>query len=86
MYSESAGSIFCVPCQLFGGTTKLAKDGFDNWKHGNETLKKHENSSEHKSCVLAIKMRASIHGRVDAQLSWQIDAEKSIGVMFGDEL
>lgn len=34
IYSESTGKLFCVPCQLFGGTTILAKEGFDDWKDG----------------------------------------------------
>lgn len=48
MYSENSGKLYCVPCQLFGGTTKFTKEGCDYWKHGNEVLKSHENFSNHK--------------------------------------
>lgn len=77
IYSESTGKLFCVPCQLFGGTTILAKEGFDDWKHG-DSLKKHENSSEHKSCMLAMKTRArsSGSGNVSLQLFSQVEDEK----------
>lgn len=76
MYSKSSGKLFCVPCQLFGKTnTKLGKDGFDDWKHGAESVTKHENSAEHKSCVLTLKTRASPHEKVHAQLVHQIEAE-----------
>ena len=51
MYSESSGKRFCIPCKLFEGISKLAKGGFDDWKNGNEYLRSHENSSDHKSCV-----------------------------------
>ncbi|XP_039312393.1 zinc finger MYM-type protein 5-like [Solenopsis invicta] len=76
MYSESSGSVFCVPCQLFGGTTKIAKEGFDDWKHGNDALKNYENSFEHKSCVLEMKMRSNTLGKIDTHFSCQIDTEK----------
>ncbi|XP_039306739.1 zinc finger MYM-type protein 1-like [Solenopsis invicta] len=73
---ESSGSVFGVPCQLFGGTTKIAKEGFDDWKHGNDALKNHENSFEHKSCVLEMKMRSNTLGKIDTHFSCQIDTEK----------
>lgn len=79
MYSESTGKLFCVPCLLFNNgvnVTKLAKEGFDDWKHGHESLKKHENSSEHKSCVLTMKSRCSESGKISQLLSIQIEDEK----------
>lgn len=76
MYSESSGKLFCIPCQLFGGISKLAKGGFDDWKHGNEYLKSHENSSDHKTCVLAMKKRMTIAERIDSQLLIQAQDEE----------
>lgn len=76
MYSESSGKLYCVPCQLFGGTTKLAKEGCDDWKHGNDILKSHENSSDHKTCVLAIKTRMSSKG-IQSLLTSQIEDEQN---------
>lgn len=75
LYSHSTGRIFCVPCRLFGGTTKIATQGFDDWKHGNEALCHHENSSEHKSCALSMKLRQSSLGTVDTFISHQVDEE-----------
>lgn len=77
MYSESSGKLFCIPCQLFGRISKLAKEGFDDWKHGSDYLKSHENSSDHKSCVLVMKRRMTTAGRIDSQIMIQLEDEKS---------
>lgn len=77
MYSGSSGKLFCIPCQLFGGISKLAKEGFDNWKHGQDHLQSHENSSDHKSCILVMKRRMTSAGRVDSQLLSQVEDEIS---------
>ena len=36
VYSESRGSVFCIPCMLFNGTSQFAKhsEGFNDWKKG----------------------------------------------------
>lgn len=76
MYSESSGNLFCIPCQLFGGVSKLAKGGFDDWKHGNAYLNSHENSPDHKSCVLVMRKRMTTAQRIDSQLLIQIHDEE----------
>lgn len=64
MYSESTGFLFCVPSMIFGGITKLATTGFDDWKHTHSVLKQHENTPEHRSCIITTTLRFSNLGRV----------------------
>lgn len=77
VYSESHGSIFCALCYLFGGSTPFAKHGFSSWKKGNEKITMHENSKNHKSCVLSKKERGRILNRMDKQLTQQVETEIS---------
>lgn len=75
-YSLSKGSIFCVPCYLFGNQTFLSKNGFSNWKHP-EKLKKHENSKDHRTCVYKMKQRSLELGKIDDFLGHQLEIEIS---------
>ncbi|KYN20533.1 Zinc finger MYM-type protein 1 [Trachymyrmex cornetzi] len=71
VYSESTGHIFCGTCRLFqtGAAQHLVLNtkGFNDWKNASECLKKHENSNNHKTCVVL--------GRVDKHLIQQLDEE-----------
>lgn len=78
VYSESKGSIYCAPCRLFGGpntTNIFSKFGFCDWKKGEQKLSRHENSLNHKSCILKMKKRGSEVGRIDHQLILQVQTE-----------
>lgn len=46
-YSPSKKALFCIPCRLFGGTSKLGTEGFTDWDNVNAALNQHENSNEH---------------------------------------
>ncbi|XP_050065250.1 zinc finger MYM-type protein 1-like [Aphis gossypii] len=77
VYSESKGSIFCAPCYLFGGTTSFATVGFSDWKKGEEKIKRHENSKNHKLCVIKMKERGEVLNLIDQKLKYQVETEIS---------
>lgn len=60
VYSESKGSLFCAPCYLFGGTTSFSTVGFSDWKKGELKIKCHENSKNHKLCIIKMKERGEV--------------------------
>nr|XP_012145950.1 PREDICTED: uncharacterized protein LOC105663174 [Megachile rotundata] len=77
IYSPSTGKVFCGPCLLFGGGTSFGKQdvGFNDCKNASIRLESHENSCEHKTCVLALQRRSDIVGRVDHELVAQFQEE-----------
>ena len=77
VYSESRGSVFCIPCFLLNGTSQFAKrsEGFNDWKNGQSRLTAHENSVEHRKCVLYLRARGQIAGRIDNELASQLETE-----------
>ena len=51
-YSESKGRLFCFSCKVMAcsgseSQNKLVEEGFDEWKHANNVLRKHEESNSH---------------------------------------
>ncbi|XP_044588850.1 zinc finger MYM-type protein 1-like [Cotesia glomerata] len=78
IYLETKGSVFCVPCLLFGRsveTNAFTGEGFRDWKKSKARLEGHENSDFHKTNVSYFKARAVIQGRVDQRLIKQLDEE-----------
>ncbi|XP_011256660.2 zinc finger MYM-type protein 5-like [Camponotus floridanus] len=47
IYSESKGAVFCAPCRLFGGTSSLATNGYDDWKNVEYANMKIQLSTKH---------------------------------------
>ncbi|XP_029348364.1 uncharacterized protein LOC100568629 [Acyrthosiphon pisum] len=74
---KSKGSIFCAPCYLFGGTTSFATVGLSDWKKGEEKIKHHENSKNHKLCVIKMKERGEVLNQIDQKLKYRVEMEKS---------
>lgn len=60
----------------FWGISKLVKNGFDDLKYGNEYFKSHENSSNHKSCILVMNKIMTIVERIDYHLLIQAPDKK----------
>lgn len=80
IYSETKGSVFCVPCLLFGRSGEInafTGEGFSDWKNSNARVEAHENSDFHKTNVYHLKARALVQGRVDQRLIKQLDEEIS---------
>ncbi|KAL4710117.1 hypothetical protein ACJJTC_016519 [Scirpophaga incertulas] len=77
IYSPSTGKVFCGPCLLFGGGTNFGKQdvGFNDWKNASIRLESHENSCEHKTCVLVLQRRSDSDGRIDHELVAQYQEE-----------
>jgi len=74
-YSESTGSIYCVPCLLFENKTNFSKTGFSDWKHPKK-ISYHENSPQHKLCSYKMKELASDLSKINTKLMHQIETEK----------
>lgn len=70
-YSTTAGKLYCVPCKLFGGKSAFAGTGFNDWKNIANRLVEHENSSEHKECIMVMVHRKNINKHIDLQFRTQ---------------
>ncbi|KAG5899014.1 hypothetical protein JTB14_000041 [Gonioctena quinquepunctata] len=80
VYSESKGSVFCRPCLAFGSIenrTQFDEQGFNDWKNAEIRVALHENSLNHKSCILALRARGMIHGNIQSSLTAQLNEEIS---------
>ncbi|KAL4089691.1 hypothetical protein QTP88_024681 [Uroleucon formosanum] len=75
VYSQSKGSVFCVPCYLFNNTSAFSKNGFSDWKRP-KSIDKHENSLSHKTCVVKMKNRSSELNNFNEVLTFQLETEK----------
>lgn len=75
VYSPSKKTVFCIPCRLFGGTSKIATDGINDWSNVNKILNLHENSQEHAKCQVTFLCRKSTFNRIDTLLTQQIRVE-----------
>lgn len=75
VYSESIGSLFCASCYLFGSTTSFSTVGFSDWKKGELKIKCHENSKNHKLCVIKMKERGEVLNQIDMKLKYQVETE-----------
>lgn len=51
------------------------KEGFNDWKKSYHPVSTHENSPTHKLCVLHMKERSNVLGRIDHALTMQLDEE-----------
>lgn len=69
-YSPSTDRVYCIVCKLFGTTEcksyKLAKSGYDDWKHLACVFKKHEATPDHLQAEIRRAMYIN-NQRVDLQ-------------------
>ena len=75
VYSPSKKAVFCAVCRLFGGSSKLAKEGYTDWSNVQKVLSSHENGPEHTQCQLAFLNRSKNICRIDRGLQEQIVGE-----------
>ncbi|XP_025200593.1 zinc finger MYM-type protein 1-like [Melanaphis sacchari] len=75
IYSRSKNAVFCIPCRLFGGSTKLATEGLMDWRNVIKIVKQHEVSKEHTNCQIVFLRRSNNIGRIDSDLCIQINNE-----------
>lgn len=81
IYSESKGSVFCGPCLVFeigeAQSQFSSKGGFNDWKNVEKRVVAHENTLQHKSCILAMKCRSKSDSNIDSLLFSQVNEEIS---------
>ncbi|XP_025198309.1 uncharacterized protein LOC112596744 [Melanaphis sacchari] len=80
MYSESTGNVFCFVCMLFNSNSSMnpfVKNGFSNWKKGDERISGHENSSVHQVCTMKWLHRLNNKTNINKQLTKQLEVEEN---------
>lgn len=79
MYSESTGCVFCYVCKLFSTNaneeSKFVKNGFSNWKKAKEMVNLHENSQEHKNCMITWLSRTNESNLINKDLAQMVENE-----------
>lgn len=77
VYSQSTGRVFCGPCRAFDDRSSHfgSSEGFNDWKNATSRLASHEISAAHKLHVVNLKQRGNHLGRIDQELTTQIDEE-----------
>ncbi|KZS09232.1 Uncharacterized protein APZ42_026597 [Daphnia magna] len=70
--SPETGKIFCFPCILFSlpSSTKFGDPcvGFKDWKHGDSSLRQHEDSKSHKTNAPTLTLRRRLFGKIDQHI------------------
>ncbi|XP_075033815.1 zinc finger MYM-type protein 1-like [Mixophyes fleayi] len=78
IYSESKGTVFCIPCKLYSSVSHdLVTSGFNDWKNAESRFKDHETSSDHCSCVTKFTQLAKYSCRIDKTLALQMNKEQN---------
>lgn len=52
----------------------LSSNGFSDWKHSQERLHSHEQSTEHLTATIAFNKRLKSIGRIDMELTQQVES------------
>lgn len=80
LYSPSRGRVYCFVCKLFDTSSMSSNpfccEGFNDWKHAADRISFHENSKNHRKCLLTFFKRSSEAGRIDTELQIQINKER----------
>lgn len=82
MYCKDLDSLFCFPCKLFNDTNNNNSwtTGFNDWKHLNPMVPRHENSISHRENYVKLKAfekRLKMGGCIDDELLKTIENEKN---------
>lgn len=76
IFSPSKNVLFCFICRLFSSEKlSFSKEGFNDWKHASRSINEHENSPEHRKCVIAYSVRKHENSRIDKELILQYNNE-----------
>ncbi|CAI6371339.1 unnamed protein product [Macrosiphum euphorbiae] len=77
LYSPSKKALFCFVCRLFSSTKTgfSCEQGFNDWKHVHTVVLEHENSLMHRESVMTFSVRTKNNGRIDQEISYQINLE-----------
>lgn len=79
LYSPTRGSVYCFYCTLIMNANKDAFShpaGFSSWQLAGKRIKSHEQSSNHRDCVLKLCIIQNEKARVDRGLEEQVLEEK----------
>ncbi|XP_065665536.1 zinc finger MYM-type protein 5-like [Hydra vulgaris] len=74
-YSKSTGNIYCLMCKLFFINVQAFSKGFSDWKHGEEYVILHENSTPHKNAVINWTTRKERKNTIDKQIMQELEQE-----------
>ncbi|XP_068216216.1 uncharacterized protein [Palaemon carinicauda] len=78
-FSPSQGCVYCFTCRLMSLETEksvsslLSSTGFCDWKHSHERLRNYEQSAGHIKATVAFNRRLKAIGRVDIELTQQVE-------------
>ena len=78
-FSPSNGCVYCFTCRLMclntakSESSQLSSNGFCDWKHSQERLHSHEQSTEHLKATITYNMRLKAIGRIDKELTQQVE-------------
>lgn len=77
LYSNSTGNVFCYVCKLFSTNDDcpFVRDGFSNWKKGEEKISSHENSQDHKKCMMTYVLRMNKAKSIDKKMTELVENE-----------
>lgn len=77
LYSPSQKKIYCFVCRLLSiKKSTFSHDGFDDWKYTDTYVTRHENTVEHKNCMLKYITRKKSATSVHCELVNQFENEK----------
>lgn len=79
-FSPSKGCVYCFTCRLMCSNTEnsealLSSNEFSDWKHSQERLHSHEQSTEHLTATIAFNKRLKSIGRIDMELTQQVERQ-----------
>lgn len=75
IYSPSTGNVYRFACKLLSTKSSQFVYGFCDWKHP-ERLCRHENSEEHKACMVSYRKRSKGTQTIHVGFEKQIKEEK----------
>lgn len=80
IYSIKKDCVFCCCCKVFANSkSKLAKDGYNNWKHISNVIHEHESSTTHTDAQyhwIKLENRLAKLQTIDKKFQQMISAEK----------